>query len=277
MKIQVIKYRFDISKEAEQEKYNNLVELLKSKNYKRSTVLMSEYAYNWNYDKDFFASIQPIEEVDTNYVFADQLNTVGTEGKNGKRLHFWTEYKYPNKDIKEGYYIEDITEYLQLLDKKVCCAYCGKQQFKEEVKEDFCTSCLGSEYLTPKNLHLTVLRPIKDKDKDISKSINNDTLSVITLEHEKQFAIKRSQLIEKKIKQIQERAEEEIQKVTRNSNITADLKIQLLTLGYIKDNIIFYSHNNTVSLNWTSHNQFTPEEEQHIKENLILPEGVNFK
>lgn len=275
MKIQVIKYRFDISKETEQKSYNNLVDLLKSKNYKKSITQMSEYVFKNDTAKAFFESIQPTEEIDTNYVFADQLNTIGLEGNNGKRLHFWSENKYPNKNIKEGYYIKDVTEYLQFIDKKVCCGYCGKQQFKEEVKEDFCTYCLGSEYLTTDNLHLTVLRPIKDKN--LSKSINNEVLSVITLEHERQFAIKRIELIEKKIKQIEERRDEEIQKSVKLSSISADLKIQLLKLGYIKDNIIFYSHNNTVSLNWTSSNQFTPEEINHIKENLVLPEGVTYR
>lgn len=276
MKIQVKKYKLDISKSADLETYTLLVETLKSKGLEKWHVLMSEYVYKWNDAKNFYESIQEVEKVDTNFVFTDQLNTMPIGDEKGKRLHFWSEFKYPNKKIKEGYYIEDLTEYTNLLDQKVCCGYCGSQQFKYEVKEDFCTKCLGSEYLNKDTLHLTVLRPVKSKN---NPKVNNDVLHNITLEHEKQFAIRRKALIKKRISDIENGVKTEIDKFTRHTEISADLKIQLLKLGYIQDNIIFYHHDNTVKLNWTnsSSNEFTKDEIIHIKENLVLPEQVEFR
>jgi hypothetical protein len=101
-----------------------------------------------------------IVEIETKFLFDNQFNSPEL------RLYFWEEYDYPNKDIKEGYYIELTEEYREILSNTVQCKFCGKQEIKSD--KVFCSKCLGNEYLTEDSLELTILTPIIGKKIKVS-------------------------------------------------------------------------------------------------------------
>ena len=80
-------FNFDISKEKDFNEWEQLKEDLKNKfDYKLFD------CYNNGNDSDFLNKLKqfPELEIDTNYIFNDQLNTVAPEGfDNGFRLHFF--------------------------------------------------------------------------------------------------------------------------------------------------------------------------------------------
>lgn len=91
-------YRFDVDNVTEKEKYSKLKEALEEKGYKLWETLSGIPIESWmrelvRYDKE----IVNVYDKDT---FDNQfISDIG-------RLHYWCEMKYPNKRIKNGYYIE---------------------------------------------------------------------------------------------------------------------------------------------------------------------------
>lgn len=104
--------------------------------------------------------------IETAHLFADQWNTAPIEGasKNGLRVHQWVEWDYPNKHIREGYWIELSDEIKELLRNTHVCGYCGKQEPAQK-GYTFCPHCIDSEYLTASDLHLTRMVSIADSNK----------------------------------------------------------------------------------------------------------------
>jgi len=74
--------------------------------------------------RNWYANIKKLEGqtiyLETKYLFNNQWNTV-----RGLRLMDWAETIYPNKDINEGYWLEQTNEMRAIRKKYNKCKYCG--------------------------------------------------------------------------------------------------------------------------------------------------------
>lgn len=100
--------------------------------------------------------------LETNHLFSNQWDTAPVEGsKSGLRVFDWAE-NYPinfRKSVKRGHYLVQ-TEEMREIRRNTCgCGYCGKQEPAQKGYV-FCPHCLGSEYLTEKDLFLLRMLPV---------------------------------------------------------------------------------------------------------------------
>lgn len=139
MKLKIIHYHFDTREEDEAAAWNALNEKLKDGRHQHSS-------HN-GYPQYFTKSYEEEIEIETEHIFSDQFTEKG--GK-GRRLFDWyLQYRLEIKSIKQGHYVEDLTELNKLRTGTFACGYCGKTGTGE-----FCDRCLGSEYLETDQLHL---------------------------------------------------------------------------------------------------------------------------
>jgi len=138
IEFRVKRYRIDTSTKKWKEEYRSLsVKLLK-----RWFVCFSHHT---SYDKaqEFKKKTLWIHKMCEEHIFSNQINTIGKNWNLGLRLFLWSEYIYPNANIKEWYYID--TGYTKVLEKinNTCkCQYCWKCY---PIKEEW-TVCCNTEY-----------------------------------------------------------------------------------------------------------------------------------
>lgn len=96
-------YCFDISNEDEEIRYNNLLELMKSKNYKKfeevAPYCIEKYTKKWK-------MLKLKDKTQFNIYNANQFN--GQYVSDGIRLFDWRECVFSNKRIKQGYYLTEL-------------------------------------------------------------------------------------------------------------------------------------------------------------------------
>ena len=159
MKLKTINYRYDISIESEKKEYDKMVLTLKN----NKPFHVSGFQHN----RDRVLTKKNMFHIlDTSYIFDNQYNTRDTN----LRIFEWSEIQFPNKDIKEGYYIQPkyIKNIRDLQEKIYKCEYCGKQT-ENPNDSGYCNLCRGSEYLKPENYHLLELKKISDTSQRIKK------------------------------------------------------------------------------------------------------------
>lgn len=122
-------YRFDLSDDNQDLEYMSLINKLKSEG--RS--LFDSHANMGKEGREYREKIasynKKIIELETEYIFNNQWNTV-----EGLRVFDWAESIYPNKNIKEGYYLELNDEIRYIRENNTRCHYCGKMSEITEVK-----------------------------------------------------------------------------------------------------------------------------------------------
>lgn len=98
-------------------------------------------------------------ELELSNLFNNQWNT-----KCGKRVYDWgLDYlPFGNPNLKRGHYLEITQEMIDVRNNNVACGYCGKY-YDRGAGLDFCTNCLGTDYLTEDKLYLLRLKPISFK------------------------------------------------------------------------------------------------------------------
>lgn len=256
IKTKVFYYKFDISNKEEEKKYLKLKEDLKKKGLK----LFDCISLN-NYEKktEFFNKIKELEkrgfiELDLKYLFNNQYNT--TEESFNLRVFDWYEEISPNKDIKEGYFLEIPTELKTLKENTFKCGYCGKEYLKKDIKNNFCLSCLGSEYLTEDNLILLRLKSIMDENE--FKPLTEEEKRFLMPLYEKEQKENRI----KRLKEQKDRFKQKLKEDFLNSKTEYKGFMWLVEKGLSFDNVIFYNHNKTFCFGWRKPLNF--EEEQKI-------------
>lgn len=150
IKVKIVNYRFDISKEDEATAYSELVKIPESYGYTKCASISSTNPIKRTIPEDE-------EKIETKQLFSNQYNTMS-----GKRIFDWQEHIFPNKDIKDGYYIEYNEELQQAKEEQYnrenqvkFCGFCGKQYKQSD--QDYCGDCLSSKYLDESNLYLVEL------------------------------------------------------------------------------------------------------------------------
>jgi len=210
-------------------------------------------------------------ELDTKHMFSNQWNT--PETSLNLRVFDWFEYIYPNKSIKEGYYLI-ITDEIKELRKEIFkCGYCGKQ-YHGEPENEFCMACLDSEYLTKENLFLLRIKNMMDNKNRIELTEEEEKL-LIPLYTEAQ--IKGS--TEKGKKRIEEERQyllKERDKIIKNANTEYDGLIWLMDRGIKTDNVIYYDHEGKFCFGWR--NKLSHEIRKELRKELeLFPFKYEFK
>ena len=155
-------YHFDISKEDEVNEYKKLCKNLESTN-------LVKFAGIGNDDYQHYKKhIIPIDgktiHLETKHLFNNQWNTAPTDtSEHGLRVFDWDECIFPNKDIKQGYWLEQTEEMKRVRKNTFKCGFCGAQ-YTDPPANGFCDKCLDSEYLRESELHLLRLKPIAQTD-----------------------------------------------------------------------------------------------------------------
>lgn len=99
------KYRFDISNEEEKKQYYDLRQSLKNRGYKLFDSISGV-------SHEYFEMLPEEIQIDTSYVFDNQWNS------SAGRVFDWKEEIYPNKKIKEGYWLELTKEHAKAREPK---------------------------------------------------------------------------------------------------------------------------------------------------------------
>lgn len=158
-------YHFDVSKEEEAQAYKELCESLRAKGLKVFSTIQNPSSKEFRNFRDIVNSLDGgYVELETKHIFNNQWNSAPIPGQseNGLRLMDWAESIFPNKDIKEGYYLEQTPEMAELRRNTASCGYCGHQEPMQKGNV-FCPVCLDSEYLKPEDLHLTRMMSVESK------------------------------------------------------------------------------------------------------------------
>jgi rubrerythrin len=138
-------YYFDTSKPDEEKLYEDLCNQLCDLGLARfNTMAMS------NSSKYYEDTIAPLDgtsiNLETDYLLNNQWNTAKTKtSDNGFRAFDWSEVIYPNKDIKEGMWLEQTDEMKELRKTKTKCHYCGK--ISDRTNDPKCPNCSSEGYL----------------------------------------------------------------------------------------------------------------------------------
>lgn len=201
-------------------------------------------------------------ELDLDYIFSNQYNTKGKDGRNGFRVF---EYSEPlscgnghNSPLGYGYYISEGIEEIRALQKQIkVCGYCGKQYLN--TKKHFCTACLGSEYLKEENYCLLRLVELMAKDK-----FNYEN---VVLPQELIEKIKKAQY-KNRLKRLKE---EKASKLASIKKEIASSKKELIAFKWLIErdidfkNVIYYSYTDTFSFGWRESLSEKEQEELYKK------------
>lgn len=246
-------YRFDCSKPAEKSAYTELREnVLKKIGFPVWTMDL-QYGYTanpagWDFIKKIRGAAGPVE-LETNHVFNNQWNSAPIPGisENGFRLFNWSECVYPNVDIKEGYYLDQLPEMVEVLRNTAACGYCGKQEPMQKGNV-FCPHCLGSQYLKVDQLHLTRMQAV-DCKKDRAELSEAERAHLIPLYNEAQLHGQGERGIARMVKARAD-VEAEYKKAIRKAEIKYKGFTWLLDHGMNVDNVIYYDHVDRFSFGW---------------------------
>jgi hypothetical protein len=156
-------YRFDLTNADERAMYETLrANVLEKLGFPVWPMHADFHSYNdRKVVQDFMDQVELKEgeiELETECLFDNQWNAERL------RLFNWAECIFANKDIKEGYYLEQTAEMREVLRNTHKCGYCGSMEPAAKGYV-FCPYCLGSEYLTVEQLHLTRMVSVSDTNR----------------------------------------------------------------------------------------------------------------
>ncbi len=265
MKTKLHSYSFDISNPAEKAAYNLLrLTMAKQSRRRRPIEFLDDRTRG-----DGFEPLVLLEtptqnhsvyevEFDLSYLFDDQWNTVGRDGKSGYRVFDWVGHIRPrNRSIKRGHWLEVTEEMVDARQQTFACGYCGKlygsvhpdhlTAVDDPIGRKFCKKCLGSRHLKEDDLRLLRLRAVSVKSgrRENLTDEENDWLlpRYISAQTERKAKADASALAA-----CLKRAEEAHALAT----MEYEGKKLLIESGINIDNVIFYSHRPEFKFGWRS-------------------------
>lgn len=242
MKITVRKYYFNISDETQRAEYEELCGKLKSRGLKLFDFIAIKN--NTQIDGTF--------ELETKFIFNNQFNA------GNYRCFDWCEFIFPNRRIKTGHYVVDCPgfDYLQQLRRTTRqCGYCGK--LYRESEEQWCTDCLGSQYLKRDDLKL-----LKTHFIDQVRVFDTKPPDWMVVEYEKQQ--KAARLI--RVKEDKKWAIAKYKKNLESAKIEYAGFMLIVESGLDYNNCIYYSHTGRFCFGWRT--SLTEAEKIEIGEKL---------
>jgi hypothetical protein len=242
-------YHFDISKQEQAKDYQDLKRKLVGYPHRMHSSNMGNVGH--------YALVESLDgqtiQLETEHLFNNQWNTAPIAGVSDKglRVFDWaSDAGLRNKNIRQGHYLEQTDEMRELRRNTMCCNYCGKQEPAAKGNV-FCPHCIGSEYLTEKDLFLTRMTPI-DQDEFVK------SLPALT-EAEREHLLplyKEAQLHghtahdKQRIAKLRADIAAEYTKITSDATTKRDGFTWLMDNGVKTDNVIFYSHTGIFCFGW---------------------------
>lgn len=133
-------YRFCLDKPEQKEKYFELVAKLESKGLEKFDSISPKH-FEWYRD-----TIAPIDgqviELETKFLFQNQWNTAAVKNyEGGLRVFDWAEAIYPNKDVREGQWLEQTQDMMAVRYDNLKCHWCGGISPKAKINDNQCPKC----------------------------------------------------------------------------------------------------------------------------------------
>ena len=259
-------YSFNLAIEGEKESYLNLCNTLKSNDLKVfDSISMDHSSF---YSKQIAPLNGQTIDLETEHLFKNQWNTAPTAtSEKGLRVFDWAEPIYPNRAIKEGMYLEQTKEMVEIRQNTYKCNYCGKNHYKPVIS--FCESCIGSEYLTEKDLPLLFLTLIAvDKTNFSGVNLPDDMLANWREAHKKTMLIK--------LEKMQAQKKDSIKKDISQSKLELKAFTWLINKGIDFNNVIYYKHTDTFCFGWR--NSLNDDQKSVLTKSLAkFPYKYSFK
>jgi len=241
-------YKFDISDPDQKNGHNYLCQVLKDRGLKKFD------SYSPNHHAWYRDKIAPLDgqeiELKTDFLFSNQWNTapLGSISTNGLRVFDWAEAIYDNRDIKEGQWLEQTDEMKDIRRNTNVCGWCGHYESAAKGYV-FCPSCLGSQYLTETNLHLTRMVPVEKhlpKREQLTEAEKAHLMPLFIEAQTRAGHTRHNKNIAKKRKQIKEKYERD----TENARVEFAGFTWLLDHDVNTDNCLYYSHTGRFRFGW---------------------------
>lgn len=204
-------------------------------------------------------------ELETAHVFDNQWNTAPVgEAKTGLRVFDWAEDAIfgPSgkefKHLRRGHYLDQTDQMRQLRQQVSTCGYCGHHYGPDrapQAVDGFCEDCLGSEFLTPKEIYLLRLLPAGQSFGGKREPLTEAEAATLLPRYQEAQTVGRSArdkaAIARKRRHILERVEDAKAKV-KHAEIERDGALWALEhLGIrFADNLIYYSHTGRFCFGW---------------------------
>jgi hypothetical protein len=251
MKTALHYYRFDISKPEQRDAYNGMCKSLRKLGLVKIDSISSDH-HAWYSNKIKPLGGQEIE-LDTAFVFDNQWNTAEPTNL---RVFDWSEAIYPDRDIKEGMWLEQTEEMREIRKTQHVCGYCEARYNGKPF--EFCDKCLGSSYLKEEELFLLRLAPagakfnhkyplLTEAEKAVLLPAYRIAQGLGKEEREKQAVSKNRQMVAGLVAEAEKKAE----KAIWEARIKQEAYTWLLDNGLnLLDNCIYYSHTGRFCFGW---------------------------
>ena len=240
-------YKFDISKQADNEAYLALRDSLRAMGPRKEPMPGSSF-WGQTHKEPLNWDGQTIE-LETTHIFDDQWNTGPCNGSdNGYRLFDWAENIYPNTNIKEGYYLEQTEPMREIRRNTSACGYCGKQEPSANGLA-FCDKCIGSSTLKEEDLFLLRMCPVYRESDARTPLTEAEKAHLMPLYVDAQIHGKTEADKERRKKQLAD-IEAKYEKALISANNEHHGMMYLYRNGINLDNVIYYSHTGRFGFGW---------------------------
>jgi len=186
--------------------------------------------------------------LETKHLFDNQWNCA-----EGLRVFDWSEAIYPAKKLKQGMWLEQTQEMIDIRHNTWKCGYCGAMA--EE--PGFCDKCLGSEYLEPKLLLLLNRRRIDDGRRGC-KELTPEELAYIMPRYEIAQGLGKEDREKKARSKLRTMVQDLIPEAAAKGEalldeaVTKGLAYTWLLDNHFRDldNVIYYNHTGIFGFGW---------------------------
>lgn len=246
-------YRFDLTKPDEAREYRELLDNTLSKIGFPVWIMRADF--------DCYSARKPVQdfiekiranvgpcELDTSHLFSDQWNT---DDAASLRVFNWAECKYANRNIREGYWLEQTDAMREILRNTHTCGYCGKQEPAQKGYV-FCPHCLDNEYLKPDDLGLTRMVPVSESRNRSKELTDAERAHLLPLYKAAQLhgATERGKA---RIARERERIESNYAKSVAKATIKRDAARWIIgNVPSVLENWIYYDHTDKHCFGWRS-------------------------
>lgn len=190
-------------------------------------------------------------------LFDNQWNAAPIPGDttaNGRRLFDWAiECEYDNRGrrtpLRQGHWLEQTAEMREVRRNTYVCGYCGHKEAAQRGAV-FCPQCIGSEYLTEKDLPLLRMLPVEssfnEKRKPLSEAERAHLLPLyVQAQTHGHTARDKARIAKARADVLADYA-----KTTDAATAKRDGLLWLMDRGIRTDNVIFYPHTGRFAFGW---------------------------
>lgn len=197
-------------------------------------------------------------ELDTEFLFANQWNTVATKESKGERVFDWYEEAMLNGSrMRFGHYLDITQEMIDIRDSVMVCGYTGMHFRNGESGFNLSKRALGSPYLKEEELYLLRLKPVSfigsrdplsERERSFLLPLYVEAQTVCSKERRAKLASDRRTAS----LQSRDHAIAEAERSIEIARKKCDGILWLIDHDIETENCIFYDHTNMFEFGWRS-------------------------